>query len=189
MTATARRFRVEVTPYVTAVPVDAAPVPRLTELAAAAHDARNRAMLGAGVTAGALLAAILLALLVSRLLLTPIHRVREAALAVAHAHLPDAVARIRKGEEPAIGLPVAPWVADHAAHMVSALRDLGVSLVGSWDDLTPVDVPGVDPATVSDSLVADAAIAGLAGLLAEQIRAASSSASDVDASADDEGSG
>ena len=36
MTATARRFRVEVTPYVTAVPVDAAPVPRLTELAAAA---------------------------------------------------------------------------------------------------------------------------------------------------------
>ncbi len=73
--------------------------------------------------------------------------------------------------------------------MVSALRDLGVSLVGSWDDLTPVDVPGVDPATVSDSLVADAAIAGLAGLLAEQIRAASSSASDVDASADDEGSG
>ncbi|MEI4280341.1 HNH endonuclease signature motif containing protein [Klenkia terrae] len=36
MTATARRFRVEVTPYVTAVPVDAAPVPRLTELAATA---------------------------------------------------------------------------------------------------------------------------------------------------------
>jgi hypothetical protein len=36
MTATARRFRVEVTPYVTAVPVDSAPVPRLTELAAAA---------------------------------------------------------------------------------------------------------------------------------------------------------
>src|SRR6476469_2704116 len=36
MTATARRFRVEVTPYVTAVPVDSAPVPRLTALAAAA---------------------------------------------------------------------------------------------------------------------------------------------------------
>ena len=36
MTATARRFRVEVIPYVTAVPVEPAPVPRLTELAAAA---------------------------------------------------------------------------------------------------------------------------------------------------------
>jgi hypothetical protein len=95
----------------------------------------------------------------------------------------------RKGEEPAIGLPVAPWVADHAAHMVSALDGLGVSLVGSWDDLTPVDVPGVDPATVSPSVVADAAIAGLAGLLAEQIRVAASSSSASDASADDEGSG
>lgn len=96
----------------------------------------------------------------------------------------------RKREEPAIGLPVAPWVADHAAHMVSALDGLGVSLVGSWDDLTPVDVPGVDPATVSSSVVADAAIAGLAGLLAEQIRVASSaSSSDSDASVDDEGSG
>ncbi len=36
MTATARRFRVEVTPSVTAVPVEPAPVPRLTPLAASA---------------------------------------------------------------------------------------------------------------------------------------------------------
>ena len=41
----------------------------------------------------------------------------------------------RKGEEPAIGLPVAPWVADHAAHMVSALQELGVALVVTWSDL------------------------------------------------------
>lgn len=76
----------------------------------------------------------------------------------------------RKSSEPAIGLPVAPWVHDHAAQMVGALKDAGVTLVGSWDDLTPVDVPGVDPATVSSELVLDAALAGLAGVLASQIR-------------------
>ncbi len=78
----------------------------------------------------------------------------------------------RRGEEPAIGLPVAPWVREHAAHMVAALTDLGVSLIGSWDDLVPVDVPGVDPSTIDAALVAEAAVAGLAGVLAEQIRQA-----------------
>ena len=76
----------------------------------------------------------------------------------------------RKSSEPAIGLPVAPWVRDHAARMVTALTERGISPTGSWDDLTPVDVPGVDPGTIDDSLIADAAIAGLAGVLAEQIR-------------------
>jgi hypothetical protein len=76
----------------------------------------------------------------------------------------------RKSSEPAIGLPVASWVREHAAHMVNALAGLGISPTGSWDDLTPVDVPGVDPATIDHSLVADAAIAGLAGVLAGQIR-------------------
>lgn len=78
----------------------------------------------------------------------------------------------RKRDEPAIGLPVAPWVREHAAHMVTALRGTGVSLVGDWADLEPVDVPGTDPATVPAEQVAEAALAGLAGVLAEQIRAA-----------------
>lgn len=76
----------------------------------------------------------------------------------------------RKSSEPAIGLPVTGWVRDHADQMVAALTEAGVSLVGSWDDLTPVDVPGVDPASVDDGLVLDAALAGLAGVLAAQIR-------------------
>ena len=79
----------------------------------------------------------------------------------------------RRSDEPAIGLPVAAWVRDHAAQMVSALSSGDVALVGSWDDLTPVDVPGVDPATIDDALLAEAAIAGLAGVLAEQIRSTS----------------
>jgi hypothetical protein len=77
----------------------------------------------------------------------------------------------RKADEPAIGLPVARWVRDHATHMVRALQEADVRLVGSWDDLTPVDVPGVDPGSVPSGEVAEAAIAGLAGVLAEQIRA------------------
>lgn len=79
----------------------------------------------------------------------------------------------RKSSEPAIGLVVAPWVRDHAAHMSAAMSADGVRLVGSWDDLIPVDVPGVDPASVDADLVLDAALAGLAGVLAEQIRATS----------------
>ena len=85
----------------------------------------------------------------------------------------------RKSSEPAIGLSVAPWVRDHADHLVKALDELGVSLVGSWDDLAPVEVPGVDPATIDDSLIAEAAIAGLAGVLAEQVRAEQVRAEDV----------
>ena len=96
----------------------------------------------------------------------------------------------RKGEEPAIGLPVAPWVADHAAHMVvRARRSSAVSLVGSWDDLDAGRRAGGGPGDRLALLVADAAIAGLAGVLAEQIRVASSVSSSSDASVDDEGSG
>jgi len=95
-----------------------------TELVASARDARARAMLGAGLTAGALLAAILLALLVSRLLLTPIHRVRQAALAVAHEHLPDAVARIRTGDEPAPITPIDVTTHEEVGQLARAVDDL-----------------------------------------------------------------
>ena len=76
----------------------------------------------------------------------------------------------RRNAEPAIGLPVAPWVEEHAATMVTRLQELGVELVGEWGDLTPVEVPGVNPAETEDAAVAEAASAALAGLLASQIR-------------------
>ena len=95
-----------------------------TELAASADAARTRALLNAGLTAGALLAAILLALLVSRLLLTPIRRVREGALAVAHEHLPDAVARIRAGREPAPITPIDVHTKEEVGQLARAVDDL-----------------------------------------------------------------
>ena len=71
----------------------------------------------------------------------------------------------RKSTEPAIGLGVVPWVAEEADAQRAGLVDLGVRLVGDWADLTPVDVPGIDPETLDDRAVGEAALAGLAGLL------------------------
>ncbi len=95
-----------------------------TELAASSDSASNRALFNAGLTAGALLAAILLALLISRLLLNPIRRVREGALAVAHQHLPDAVARIRAGGEPAPITPIDVRTQEEVGQLARAVDDL-----------------------------------------------------------------
>ncbi|WP_439937040.1 ATP-binding protein [Nocardia sp. N13] len=66
----------------------------------AASDAQRNALIGAVLTLIALGAAIFIAFVIARSLLEPIGRVREGALAVARHRLPDAVARIRAGQEP-----------------------------------------------------------------------------------------
>lgn len=76
----------------------------------------------------------------------------------------------RRGLEPSLGLPVADWVAEHAAQTVRRLRDLEVELVGEWADLAPVAVPGVHTSAVTDREVADAALAGLAGVVTAATR-------------------
>ena len=69
-------------------------------LTSAASDARGLAIANAVITVALLLAAIFLALLVSRMLLNPIRRVREGALEVANVRLPEMVAKIRSGDDP-----------------------------------------------------------------------------------------
>lgn len=86
----------------------------------------------------------------------------------------------RKPTEPAIGLGVLPWVTDEAHAQRAGLVDLGVRLVGDWADLTPVDVPGIDPETLDEREVGEAALAGLAGLLVALTR--SEEDEDTDAS-------
>ena len=76
-----------------------------------------------------------------------------------------------RAEEEAIGLAVEAWVREHADELVRGLQGLGVSLVGDWADLAPVDVPGIDPAAVPADDVAEAAVVGLTGLVADRIRA------------------
>ncbi|MFC7727258.1 ATP-binding protein [Nocardioides sp. GCM10028917] len=66
----------------------------------AAGAAQRNALVGAVLTLLALAAAIALAFFIARSLLGPIGKVRDGALAVARHRLPDAVARIRAGQEP-----------------------------------------------------------------------------------------
>jgi signal transduction histidine kinase len=94
------------------------------ELAASADAARTRAVINAGLTAFALLTAVLLALLATRLLLTPIRKVRQGALAVAHQALPDAVAKIRAGEEPDPVTPIDVTTNEEIGQLARAVDDL-----------------------------------------------------------------
>lgn len=93
-------------------------------LAATATNARERALFDAAITLFALLAAIALALVISRSLLGPIRRVREGALQVANEDLPDAVARIRSGKEPAEFVPIDVDTHEEIGQLARAVDDL-----------------------------------------------------------------
>ena len=94
------------------------------ELAAAADAARRAALVSAAVTVAALIAAVALAYVVSLLLLRPIRRVREGALAVAREQLPDEVARIRSGEEPGDITPIGVRTGEEIGQLARAVDDL-----------------------------------------------------------------
>ena len=93
-------------------------------LAATATNARERALFDAAITLFALLAAIALALVISRSLLGPIRRVREGALQVANEDLPDAVERIRSGKEPAEFVPIDVDTHEEIGQLARAVDDL-----------------------------------------------------------------
>jgi signal transduction histidine kinase len=94
------------------------------QLDASASDARTHAFVYSTITLAALLAAILLALVVSRLLLNPIRKVREGALAVANEQLPDAVARIRAGGDPGPIEPIEITTDVEVGQVAQAVDDL-----------------------------------------------------------------
>jgi hypothetical protein len=71
----------------------------------------------------------------------------------------------RRKDEPSIGLDVAPWLGEQTRRIQDGLARLGVRVIGSTDELEPVAVPGIDPDTLDDTEVTEAALAGLAGLL------------------------
>ncbi|MGG7099915.1 ATP-binding protein [Rhodococcus sp. 24CO] len=66
---------------------------------AEANAARSAALRDTALVLGALLAALVLALIISRSLVEPIRRLRFAALHAARRGLPDAIERIRAGEK------------------------------------------------------------------------------------------
>ncbi|MEZ5096674.1 MAG: hypothetical protein R2731_11495 [Nocardioides sp.] len=74
----------------------------------------------------------------------------------------------RKLEEP-IGFRVPRWLEQRAAKIHRQLEGSGARVIGSLDELAPLDVPGVDPGTVGAAAERDAAVAALAGVL-HQVR-------------------
>jgi signal transduction histidine kinase len=95
-----------------------------TRLANAADAAWTRALVAAGFMAGAMLVAIILALLVSRLLLRPIRTVRESALTIAHERLPEEVRQIRAGIDPGEVAPIDVMTEEEIGQLARAVDDL-----------------------------------------------------------------
>ena len=93
-------------------------------LTEAANDARALAIANAVVTGALLLAAIFLALLVSRMLLNPIRRVREGALEVANTRLPEMVAKIRAGGDPGEITPIPVHTHEEMGQLARAVDDM-----------------------------------------------------------------
>lgn len=97
------------------------------DLAAAADvsaSASRAAVMRSSVSVLALLAALVLAVILVRRTLDPIRRVREGALHVAHAYLPDAVARIRDGGQPAVIRPIDVPGGREVTQLARAIDDL-----------------------------------------------------------------
>jgi signal transduction histidine kinase len=67
-------------------------------VSALTNQARSDALRDAAIVLGALLAALAVALIVARSLLSPVRTLRAAALDAAHHKLPEAVERVRAGE-------------------------------------------------------------------------------------------
>jgi signal transduction histidine kinase len=67
-------------------------------VSARTNEARSAALRDASIVLGALLAALAIALIVARSLLSPVRRLRSAALNAAHHQLPETVERVRAGE-------------------------------------------------------------------------------------------
>jgi hypothetical protein len=74
-----------------------------------------------------------------------------------------------RGQEDPIGFTVPAWLREESARVLSDLQASGSRVVGDLADLEPVDVPGVDPATVDDAAQLDAAVSALTGVL-HQVR-------------------
>ena len=93
----------------------------VASMAAKASDARGTAVRDAIATVGLLVAAVLLALAVARMLLDPIKQVRQGALDVANERLPSALERIRAGEEPPAVEPIPVHTGEEVGQLARAV--------------------------------------------------------------------
>lgn len=75
-----------------------------------------------------------------------------------------------RSAEDAIGFVVPDWLGREADAIRAQISGSGVRVVGDLDDLTPLDVPGIDPATVDADAQLDAALAALEAVLRQTSR-------------------
>lgn len=75
----------------------------------------------------------------------------------------------RRREEDPIGFTVPGWLRKRAEKSRQEIEASGAHVVGSLDELEPVDVPGVHPGKVSTEAQLEAAVAALAGTM-QQVR-------------------
>jgi signal transduction histidine kinase len=95
-----------------------------TGLASQATASNRTALVTAVLTGLALLLAIVLGLIVSRLLVRPIRQVRDNALAVAHEELPETVRRIRAGQDPGTVSTIPVTTHEEMGQLARAVDDL-----------------------------------------------------------------
>jgi hypothetical protein len=93
------------------------------------------------------------------------HRVKKPARRVRKVVLAKQLMAKHKRDEPSIGLPVAPWVREQASQMLADLRQIDLTLLGDWEELQPVEVPGIDPREVGQEDIIEAAAVALAGMI------------------------
>lgn len=67
-------------------------------------------------------------------------------------------------DDPRIGLQAPRWTQSFTRDQAAQLRSLDAAVHGDLEDLTPVDVRGIDPRKVTDTQVRDAAVATYAAL-------------------------
>jgi hypothetical protein len=94
-------------------------------------------------------------------------RVKAVGKHLMPAHRPD---------EDAIGFTVPPWLHEEAKRIQDQLARSGAQVVGDLADLTPLDVPGVDPAAVDAATELEAALAAFEATLRQTKRVTAPSA-------------
>jgi hypothetical protein len=71
----------------------------------------------------------------------------------------------RRSEEPKIGFVVPGWLHDVAREVNASLAASGARVIGDLAELTPHDVPGVDPSTVTTEELLEVAVDTLAKVM------------------------
>lgn len=73
----------------------------------------------------------------------------------------------RTAQEPRIGFVVPAWLHQESDTLIASIRAAGPRVIGDLEELRCLDVPGVDPGTVTDDQLLDVAVETLAKVLEE----------------------